>query len=185
MILESAASATVEGLIGFFFSKVNSQKTGGLDEEGRLLLSALLSTQTEQSKRLDLLDSLIRQHAAAPAVALGLSPAERRSLMRETAATLTALVGLGYSSIDVQHQEIFAVHAGQIWHRWWWLESGWSDWHQFHNLPDGALVASVTAGYHAPGYQDLFAVSVDGRLFHTWYDGPAQTWADWEPLQGP
>jgi len=67
VILESAASATVEDLLGFIFSKVNSKKTGGSDEERRQ--SALLSTQPEQSKRLDLLDSMIRQHAAATAEA--------------------------------------------------------------------------------------------------------------------
>jgi hypothetical protein len=64
------------------------------------------------------------------------------------------------------HAELFVLGVdGTVWHRWWWLETRWSEWSL---LADGHVrfphARDVTAVSKRPGRMDVFVGLSDGGV---------------------
>jgi hypothetical protein len=85
-------------------------------------------------------------------------------------------------------QEIFALGSdGNIWQIWQTVPNGgWSNWEKLGRPPAGIRNADrITVGHNEDGRQELFVISQDGALWHSWQVGPNVGWSHWETLGQP
>ena len=97
---------------------------------------------------------------------------------------------LALSSLVEGHHEVFLATTGggstQYWHRWFWLPDRlWSTWHEMPALPKMLSVSALAAGSYRDRLQELFAVTVDGDVWHCWNwledDGDSK-WSSWQAM---
>lgn len=118
----------------------------------------------------------------------GAQPKDRRSMSRPPEAATSggrsvrsqrpAEGGSLLAAVGVigRHQEVFQIHDGELRHRWF-ADGEWSPWHQMP-LPSAAAPTAIAAGNHGE-WVDLFIVTEAGELFHRYWDGGWNDWADW------
>jgi hypothetical protein len=84
--------------------------------------------------------------------------------------------------------ELFTVGAGAVWHRWQ-QRAGQGPWHDWHSLkqPSGSrlLLATPAVAQNHDGRLELFAVDLDGVVWHIWQTAPNSGWSRWERLDNP
>ena len=92
----------------------------------------------------------------------------------------TAIAAGSYSD---HHQELFAIVDGEIWHRWWWRNDGWSAWHR--QAPADMRATDIAVSSMKKDHLEVFAIDAGGRIRHRWY-WAGRGWSDWQdfPLPG-
>ena len=93
--------------------------------------------------------------------------------------------GIAAVSRSPEHMEIFLIgEDGLMRGKWFWNE--WKDWYVLDKrrsegppveFSQTARVAAVSRG---PDHMELFAVGLDGRLWHNWFD---KGWSGWDLIE--
>lgn len=74
-------------------------------------------------------------------------------------------------------EDVFGVKSGNIYHTWWFDNSGWNAWeeHACPVAPSGAPGAS--ANNTVAGREDIYYIGTDGNLYHQYYSAGS----GWQP----
>jgi hypothetical protein len=110
-------------------------------------------------------------------------------------ASLGSAPGQFMSALDVGQNadgrlEVFTrvglMSSGVSWHIWQDPASatGWSGWADL-GAPPGVSLEAPTVGENADGRLEVFALEIDGALWHAWQDPASPTgWSGWDSLGG-
>jgi hypothetical protein len=83
------------------------------------------------------------------------------------------------------HAEVFLLaRDGHVWHRWWRLGTGWSDFHSLGQPLRGSDAKSITASSRGEGQMDVIVEGFSGAMRLKWFwhedgwtdDGPHDGW---------
>lgn len=95
--------------------------------------------------------------------------------------------GFAACSWGSYREDIFGVKSdGNIYHTWWFNNSGWNTWeaHACPVAPAGAPGASANNG--VANREDIYYIGTDGNLYHQYYSGGWQPSINtWENLGAP
>jgi hypothetical protein len=83
--------------------------------------------------------------------------------------------------------EVFALEiTGALWHIWQdpATATGWSGWADL-GAPPGVSLEAPAVGENADGRLEVFALEINGALWHAWQDPTSPTgWSGWDSLGG-
>jgi PASTA domain-containing protein len=90
------------------------------------------------------------------------------------------------SSADGRLELFLTGRDGNIWHKWQTAASnGWSGWVSEGSAGGGFTNAAPELGRNGDGRLELFAVAVDGNLWHKWQTAASNGWSGWASLGQP
>jgi hypothetical protein len=75
---------------------------------------------------------------------------------------------------------------GTVYHAWQTSASnGWPDWVNEGSTPGGGFITAAPGlARNGNGRREIFAVAIDGNIYHKWQTAASNGWGPWTPL-GP
>ncbi len=75
-----------------------------------------------------------------------------------------------------EREDVFGMKSdGNIYHTWWFDNSGWNTWEEHQTVIPPAGGPAASANNAVANREDLYYIGTDGNLYHQYYDG------SWEP----